>query len=101
MKKCKAQGARAQRERGFRSLHSLKTWPPYFDHIRSGKKTFDVRKDDRDYRVGDLIYFEEYIPDKRKFTGERHPALISYKLNGGQFGIEPGFCVLGLAPWED
>lgn len=28
-----------------------------YDYIVSGKKTFDIRKNDRDYKVGDLIKF--------------------------------------------
>ena len=42
--------------------HELKCWPQFFRVLLDGTKTFDVRKDDRDFRVGDLITFKEYDP---------------------------------------
>lgn len=33
---------------------SLKCWPEYFRDVKSGKKTFEFRRDDRAFEVGDL-----------------------------------------------
>lgn len=33
----------------------LKTWPGHFRDIRSGVATFEVRSDDRGFRVGDHL----------------------------------------------
>lgn len=38
--------------------HRLKIKKMYFDRIVSGEKKFEVRLNDRDYQVGDLIAFE-------------------------------------------
>ena len=38
-------------------LHTLKILPKYYVAIINGEKTFELRKNDRDYRVGDLITF--------------------------------------------
>jgi hypothetical protein len=78
--------------------HVLKCWPEYFDAIQTGLKTFDVRCNDRDYRQCDILVLERYDP-AYGYT-EPHKELrkvITYVLAGGQFGIEPGYVVLGLA----
>ena len=37
--------------------HTIKIEQHYLIHIVEGRKTFEVRKNDRDYQVGDTIYF--------------------------------------------
>lgn len=88
--------------------HLLKTWPEYFKEVVAGKKTFEVRKDDRNFQVGDTLELLEFDPDKALkategldpqctgFTGKSITKEITYKLQGGYFGVEKGFCVLGL-----
>jgi hypothetical protein len=76
--------------------HHLKTWPEYFKEISSGNKTFEVRKNDRDYQVGDILYLHEWLPLQQEYTGGLEIFKISYILYGGQFGIEEGVCVMSL-----
>jgi len=56
-------------------IHELKTWPEYFEEILTGKKTFEVRKNDRDYKVGDTLILKEFkligIDDKLNYTGRQ------------------------------
>lgn len=85
--------------------HELKTVAPYFEAVKSGAKTFEVRKDDRNFQVGDTLVLREWLNDYGASGGGyftcrvcRHT--ITYKLAGGQFGIADGYCVLGLGPWE-
>lgn len=85
--------------------HQIKCWPVYFDAIRRGEKTFDVRRDDRGYQKGDVLKLCR-TRETDKHTIEYHdigaePAYvlrkrISYILTGGQLGIEPGYVVLAL-----
>lgn len=42
--------------------HELKCWPAFFDDVASGKKTFEVRQNDRDYKVGDVLFLREFEP---------------------------------------
>ena len=87
-------------------VHHLKAWPEFFDAGADGRKTFEVRRNDRGYREGDIITLLRYEPERGSFTmdeGGRTINLsrrITYVLEGGQFGIEYGFVVLGLGPVE-
>lgn len=84
--------------------HELKTEHPYFEAVWRGDKTFEVRRDDRDFQTGDTLCLVE-IPQPPPITGaavhwlpepRRINATISYILHGPKFGIEAGFCVLGI-----
>lgn len=76
--------------------HYLKTWQPYFDKVATGIKKFEVRKNDRDFKVGDNVILQEYDPIKKDFTGREIGKKITYILYGGDFGIENGYCVLQM-----
>lgn len=74
--------------------HDLKIWPQYFKAVRSGLKTFELRKNDRDYKVGDSIYFREWNPDTSEYTGDWTRAKITYILDG-PLQI-PGMCLMSI-----
>lgn len=42
--------------------HVLKIWPDSFEAVIDGGKKFEVRVNDRDYRLGDVLVLREYIP---------------------------------------
>ena len=44
-------------------IHELKCLPIYFDPTMNGLKTFEVRKNDRPFRVGDVLALNEFIPE--------------------------------------
>lgn len=83
-------------------FHALKTWPEFFDAVCEGRKTFEVRRDDRGFREGDILGLQRWEPERGDYTrdGTGHPIMravrVTYVLPGGQFGVEPGFVVLGL-----
>ncbi len=75
--------------------HEVKIYPVYYKAIVSGDKTWELRKNDRDYKVGDYILLREY--DKGKYTGHKTIRRISYVYKGtGQFGLSEGYCILSL-----
>lgn len=76
--------------------HELKTWPEPFMDVALGRKTFEVRKNDRDYRVGDTLKLQEYSPGTDSYSGMWQTVLVTYVLRGDQFGIEAGFCVMSI-----
>jgi Domain of unknown function (DUF3850) len=75
--------------------HQLKSWPEYFKPISMGMKTFDLRKDDRGYNVGDDIQFEEFNVKTGDYTGAVATRRISYILRDFA-GLMPGYCILGI-----
>ena len=41
--------------------HHLKTKPEYFQAVINGKKPFEIRLNDRDFKQGDRVILEEYL----------------------------------------
>lgn len=85
--------------------HTLKTVSRYFYAVKRGEKTFEVRRNDRAFQTGDTLKLVEVGEDGKyvdPFPGDQRALMfrITYLLQGGQFGIEPGYCVLGLGPLE-
>ena len=79
------------------TTHELKTWPDEFNAVMAGKKTFDVRAKDRDFKVGDYLTLQEYDPDKKTYTGKTCAREIKYILEGGKFGIQEGYIAMSIA----
>lgn len=82
-------------------IHELKTWPEYFQAVMRGDKTFEVRKDDRGFKVNDEVLLKEFYPPTDKaelqgYTGRIIHRRVSYVLRGGNFGLEWGYVILGL-----
>lgn len=85
--------------------HRLKTWPSYFDAMKRGEKTFEVRRDDRGFQKGDILVLQRtqeenvfavdwvYGSDPLRAKQEMRRRVV-YVLTGGRFGIEPGYVVM-------
>lgn len=87
--------------------HKLKTLARYWDAVAAGTKTFEVRLNDRAFQTGDILILEKmdnegkfYETTGQNFTPKSIRKRITYMLQGGQFGIEPRYCVLGLGEAE-
>lgn len=76
--------------------HELKCNRQYLRDITDGRKLFEVRRDDRGFEVGDLLFLREF--DDGQYGESSIEARVSYLLRGGKFGIEDGFVVLGIRP---
>lgn len=81
--------------KGF-DYHDLKTWGEDFQAIQSGEKTFEVRQNDQDFKVGDILRLKEYDPVHDRYTARYIPVEVTYILVGGQFGVKDGYCVMGF-----
>ena len=88
------------------TVHKLKTLAHYFDAVKSGEKTFEVRLNDRAFQTGDILELRRCTTGSAggvyydTFTEPLHKR-ITYLLQGGQFGIEPRYCVLGLGDIDE
>ena len=54
-----------------------KTWPEEFSLISSGKKTFDLRLDDFEAKIGDHLLLEEWDPKAKEYTGRKIEKVIT------------------------
>jgi hypothetical protein len=74
-------------------VHELKCETEYFALVFYGIKRFEIRKNDRDFQVGDKITLREFA--EGEYTGASIPNLtITYILHGPVYGIEEGYCIL-------
>jgi hypothetical protein len=76
-------------------IHEPKTLPEYWDAVNSGAKPFEVRTNDRDFKVGDILHLYRSV-DADFYGAEFMELAVTYVLSGGKFGIEPGYVVMGL-----
>jgi hypothetical protein len=82
--------------------HTLKTVQPYFDAVKLGEKTFEVRKNDRFYQRGDFVNLRCFNIRTQTFDSGEKPLtfMVGPVLQGGQLGIEAGYCVFSLIPLD-
>jgi len=58
-------------------IHALKCWPRYFQASWHGTKTAEVRVNDREFAVGDVVSLREWIPEQSKYTTRWIVAVIT------------------------
>lgn len=75
--------------------HELKTIQPYFNDVYSGIKNFEVRKNNRDFVVGDYLVLKHYDEIKNRFNGAYVLAKIMYILKDIAY-CKDGYVVLGI-----
>ena len=63
------------------TIHKLKIDSKYFDAVRKGFKTFEIRKNDRNFEVGDKLILQEYDREKQVCTGYELLAFVTYITN--------------------
>ena len=80
--------------------HELKILPQYFQEVWDGKKTFELRKDDRNYAVGDKLVLREY--SNGKYTGSAIEVVVTHILrNCPEYGLANGYCILSIRRHSD
>lgn len=75
------------------TIHKLKTLPEYFQKTIDGKKPFEVRLNDRDYKVGDTVVLQEW--ENGKYSGRAISGNIGYILNDF-IGLKDGYIAFTL-----
>ena len=78
-------------------IHDLKILPEYFEAVLNGSKTFELRKDDRDIQVGDVLHLKEYDKTNGLYTGQMIIKKVLYILrNVPEYGLKEGYCIIGF-----
>lgn len=72
--------------------HKLKILSEYFQMQLESKKNFEIRKNDRNYHVGDLLILKEYDPETKRFSGRYMGVKVTYITDYKQ---RDGYVVLG------
>ena len=79
--------------------HALKTWPEYFKAIMEGKKAFELRKADRDFKSGDILLLQEWDPSSERYTGKEWEGEITEVFDKVQ-GLKAGYVIFGIKKLE-
>lgn len=77
-------------------IHQLKIEGKYFKDILSCRKRFEVRNNDREFCVGDILGLNE-IDEKGKETGRCTLAEVTYIIQNEM--LQDGYVVLGIEPF--
>lgn len=59
-------------------IHKLKIHPEYFEEVFTRKKSFEIRKNDRNFQIGDILLLQEYIPETQEYTGRVVERKVTY-----------------------
>lgn len=77
-------------------LHKLKTDAGPFAQVWAGLKTFEVRKFDRDFRLGDELLLMEHDRETKAYSGAWIRARVVSMIRPGEYGLEGIVGVLGI-----
>ncbi len=92
-------------------VHRVKSWPEQFRAVVTGRKRFEMRRDDRNYQPGDTIELMEFRPELNQLqlvksdgvpgsmTGRSWMGVIGYVSRGGP--LPAGWCAFDLISPED
>ena len=76
--------------------HELKIAPEFFEAIAAGEKTFELRKEDRGFNVGDVLWLREWKDDRH--TGRELKKRATYLLSG--WGLSSGYVCIALGEYQ-
>ena len=75
--------------------HDLKVLTNYFEDICLRKKNFELRLNDRDFQVGDILNLNDF--DGKQLTGHSVKRTVTYILdNAEKFGLMKGFIIMSI-----
>lgn len=77
--------------------HELKIWPQYYERVKNGSKTFEIRINDRGFQAGDTVELRNWLPNIEKFS---HDPILRFKI-GYVFPIDAERVAFSLLPMGD
>lgn len=88
--------------------YKVKSWSPFFQAIKRGDKLHDLRdKRDRDYKVGDILVLQEYMPFEGQYTGDEVKVKVTYITSNdtpcafSSSALDRDYCILSLKLLEE
>lgn len=82
-------------------IHDLKCWPANFTYAKAGVKTVELRNNDRNYRVGEILKLRKW--DATEGYDESEPPLyreITHVNLGAAHGLAVGYAALSVKPCD-
>ena len=85
-------------------VHRLKSWPVLFQAICSGAKRHELRRNDREFEVGDLLELNEFDPDSGTYTGRVFTVRVTYITSVenpcalSDEALAPTHCIMSVGP---
>ena len=77
-------------------IHELKILPEYYEEVKCGNKNFELRKNDRDYKVHDTLRLRAW-KDGQYLDKSPLERVISYMLmDCPEYGLMDGYVILGF-----
>jgi hypothetical protein len=78
-------------------IHELKCWPEWFNAVRNGQKTFEYRKNDRDFQKGDILHLRKWRPTTNDYdiVGAECLCKVIYIVTEAP-GLPEGYCIMGI-----
>ena len=76
-------------------IHDLKCWERFYKHIEDGSKPFEIRLNDRDYQVGDVLHLREFNDLDGVFTGRSIEVRVVYILRDF-VGLKEGYIAMTI-----
>ncbi|MES2287302.1 MAG: DUF3850 domain-containing protein [Bacteroidota bacterium] len=78
--------------------HELKTLDKYYRAVLQGAKNFEIRFNDRNFKVNDILLLKEIDKDGN-YTGRQLYRIVTYILKDAvEYGLKEGFVILGIKP---
>ncbi|WAH39252.1 DUF3850 domain-containing protein [Alicyclobacillus dauci] len=81
-------------------MHELKIWPEHFSAVESGDKTVELRRDDREFAVGDTLALGEWNPTTQTYTGRTCTVRVTHILRGGPW-LSDGYVAISISVMND
>lgn len=76
-----------------RQHHFIKILPEYYNAIDSGEKSFEVRYNDRNYQVHDILHLQEWLDGN--YTGREMAVEVTYLLDNPTYCKE-GYVIMAI-----
>ena len=79
-------------------IHEIKLNREFCEDVYNGAKQFEIRKNDRQYEVGDIIKFIPWEPHSEasfKHPIKQNAYIIKYILRGG-YGLKDGYIAMQI-----
>jgi hypothetical protein len=84
--------------------YQLKTWKQFYQSVVDGSKKFEIRQNDRNFQVGDILELVE-VDEYRNLlpTGRSCQVRVTYLYRGSRnnaFGLKDGHVVMSIERLE-